>query len=212
MDPLQERLAHIALHIIGDRGFVLGGGHAIELHCMGTRPSEDIDLFSADRGGPGEVAEDVLDAYRCEGFEVIVRLRTADLVQLQVTDAQARSCMVDLGVFWRARSPVLLDIGPVLHPDDAVAGKMDALFNRWAPRDFLDVDAILASGRYTQEQLMSAAAEHNPGFSPGMFAQSLSYLQRIPDREFTAYGASETQIARMRARLAAWEKELRAGH
>jgi hypothetical protein len=32
MDPLQERLVHIALHIIGDRGFVLGGGHAIELH------------------------------------------------------------------------------------------------------------------------------------------------------------------------------------
>jgi hypothetical protein len=80
--------------------------------------------------------------------------------------------MVDLGVFWRAHSPVLLDIGPVLHPDDAVAGKMDALINRWARRDFLDVDAILASGRYTQEQLMSNAAEHNPGFSPAMFAQA----------------------------------------
>ena len=64
MDPLQElRLAHIALHVIGDRGFVLGGGHAIELHRMGTRPSEDIDLFSADRGSPGEVADDVLDAF-----------------------------------------------------------------------------------------------------------------------------------------------------
>jgi hypothetical protein len=94
--------------------------------------------------------------------------------------------MVDLGVFWRARAPVMLDVGPVLHPDDAVAGKMDALFNRWAPRDFLDVDAILASGRYTRQQLMSVVAEHNPGFSVEMFAESLTYLHRIPDREFAA--------------------------
>lgn len=65
-------------------------------------------------------------------------------------------------MFWRARAPVILDVGPVLHPDDAVAGKMDALFNRWAPRDFLDVDTILASGRYTRQQ-MSVVAEHNPG-------------------------------------------------
>jgi predicted nucleotidyltransferase component of viral defense system len=210
MDPLQERLAHVALHVIGDRGFVLGGGHAIELHHLSARPSEDIDLFSAERGSPDAVADDVLNAYRHEGFEVAVRVRSADLVQLQVTDAQAGSCLVDLGVFWRARSPVLMEIGPVLHPDDAVAGKVDALYNRWAPRDFLDVDAILASGRYTQQQLLTVAAEHNPGFAPAMFAQSLSYLHRIPDREFTAYGASEDQITAMRKRFAAWEKELQA--
>jgi hypothetical protein len=52
MDPLQHRLASIALEIAGSRGFVLGGGHAVELHGMGTRPSEDIDLFSNLRGGP----------------------------------------------------------------------------------------------------------------------------------------------------------------
>jgi hypothetical protein len=46
-------------------GFVLGG-HAIGLHHLGTRPSEDIDLFSADRSSPAEVADDVLDAYRHE--------------------------------------------------------------------------------------------------------------------------------------------------
>lgn len=82
-------------------------------------------------------------------------------------------------MFWRAHAPVLLDVGPVLHPDDAVAGKMDALFNRWAPRDFLDVDSILNSGRYTRQELMAVAGEHNPGFSPELFVESLSYLRRI---------------------------------
>jgi hypothetical protein len=104
----------------------------------------------------------------------------------------------------------LLDVGPVLHPDDAVAGKMDALFNRWAPRDFLDVDAILASGRYAPQQLLAVAAEHNPGFAPAMFAESLSNLRRIPDREFEAYGTGEQQVAKMRERFKRWEAELLA--
>jgi predicted nucleotidyltransferase component of viral defense system len=210
MHPLQARLARISLQVIGKRGFVLGGGHAIELHGMGSRPSEDIDLFSAERGSPDAVADDLLDVYRREGFTVAVRRRTPDLVQMEITDTQDQSCMVDLGVFWRARAPVLLEVGPVLHPDDAVAGKVDALFNRWAPRDFLDVAAILASGRYTREQLMSIAAEHNPGFSPGLFAQSIAYLHRVPDREFAAYGTSQQQINRMREIFDGWERDLQS--
>lgn len=212
MDPLQEHLTRIGLRVIGKRGFVLGGGHAIEMHDMGARPSEEIDLFSAERGSPAAVADDLIDAYRSEGFAVTVSLRTDDLVQMEVTDAQDRGCKVALGVFWRARAPVMLDVGPVLHPDDAVAGKMDALFNRWAPRDFLDVDTIVASDRYTRQQLMSVVAERNPGFSVEMFAESLTYLHRIPDREFAAYGASQQQIDRMRREFSSWEDNLGIRH
>lgn len=129
-----------------------------------------------------------------------------------MTDAQDRGCKVDLGVFWRARARVMLDVGPVLHPDDAVAGKMDALFNRWAPRDFLDVDTILASGRYTRQQLMSVVAEHNAGFSVEMFVESLTYLHRIPDREFAAYGVGQQQIDRMRRDFSSWEDDLDTRH
>ena len=65
-------------------------------------------------------------------------------------------------------------LGPVLHPDDAVAGMMDALFNHWAPRDFLDINTILTSGRYNHDRLLAVAAEHNPGFDTALFAESLS--------------------------------------
>jgi len=68
MDAFQERLARIALDAIGDRGFVLGGGHAVQLHGMAARPSEDIDLFSADHGGPAEVEADVVAAFRRHQF------------------------------------------------------------------------------------------------------------------------------------------------
>ncbi|MQY29835.1 nucleotidyl transferase AbiEii/AbiGii toxin family protein [Nocardia aurantia] len=208
MDPRQHELARIALHVVGNRGFVLGGGHAVALHGMGSRPSEDVDLFSDVRGTPGEVADDVISAFERAELTVDVVRRTPDLVQMAVTFPDGHAAKVDLGVFWRARSPVILEVGPVLHPDDAVAGKMDALFNRWAPRDYLDIDAILVSGRYTRDQLLTIAAEHNPGFDPNMFAESLSYLQRIPDRDFTPYGVSTATIAAMRQRFADWEQQL----
>jgi predicted nucleotidyltransferase component of viral defense system len=51
----------------------------------------------------------------------------------------------------------MMDIGPVLHVDDVVAGKMSALFTRAEPRDFLDVDAALLTGRYTRGQVLDAS-------------------------------------------------------
>lgn len=68
--------------------------------------------------------------------------------------------------------------------------------------------AILASGRYTRDQLTTLGAEHNPGFSPVLFAESLSYLREIPDREFAAYGATAEQISRMRRDFSSWENAL----
>jgi hypothetical protein len=53
-------------------------------------------------------------------------------------------------------------------------------------------------------------SQHNPGFSAEMFLESLSYLHRIPDREFAAYGASEDRIGAMRREFHDWESELRA--
>ena len=43
-----------------------------------------------------------------------------------------------------------------------------------------------------------------------MFAESLSNLRRIPDREFEAYGTNEQQVAKMRERFKCWEAELLA--
>ena len=88
-------------------------------------------------------------------------------------------------------------------------GRWMPLFNRWAPRDFLDVYAIHLSGRYDQRQLQALLVEHNPGFDRAMFAESLGFLTRIPDREFEAYGVDKEHIATMRAHFAEWQHELR---
>lgn len=158
-------------------------------------------------GGP------VVDAYRVDGFAVEVTQRYETFVRLAVTDPATpeRPYKVELAANWRARPPVTMDIGPVLHVNDVVAGKMSALFTRAEPRDFLDVDAALTTGRYTREQLLALAEQADAGFDRRVLADLFVMLQRYPDRRFAAYGAEPGQIQAMRERFARWREELLSG-
>jgi predicted nucleotidyltransferase component of viral defense system len=93
-------------------------------------------------------------------------------------------------------------VGPVLHPDDAVANKMCALFGRAEARDFLDVDAAIQSGRYSRERLLELAAAADAGFDPARFAEALGSLRRITDADFDLYGSSLGELTAMRDRFA----------
>jgi hypothetical protein len=117
---------------------------------------------------------------------------------------------MELAADWRAHPPVTLDIGPVLHPDDAVSNKMAALYGRALPRDFLDIDAVLASGRYSVEQLLRLAEAADPGFDRAMFARVLGALDQISDAALTPYGVDAAAIKAMRERFVQWQAELRA--
>ena len=117
---------------------------------------------------------------------------------------------VELAVDWRAHDPVQLAVGPVLHSDDAVANKVCALFGRALPRDFLDVDAAVTSGRYTRGQLLELAAEADHGFDRLLFADALGALTQITDAAFAEYRTDPGNITDMRHRLAEWRRELLA--
>lgn len=41
-----------------------------------------------------------------------------------------------------------------------------------------------------------------------MFAESLGFLARIPDREFEVYGVGKEYVAAMRAHFTEWQREL----
>lgn len=84
---------------------------------------------------------------------------------------------------------------------------MTTLFRRAAPRDYLDVNAALASGRYSG-WLLQLASEHDAGFDPRYFAQALRVVDRWPDREYEAYGVDGGQVEDMRRRLCAWAAEI----
>lgn len=117
---------------------------------------------------------------------------------------------VELAANWRSLPPVMMDIGPVLHIDDVVAGKMSALYTRAEPRDFLDIDAAVTTGRYTRTQLCELAKQADAGFDQRILADLFGMLERYPDRRFAVYGADAAYIAAMRRRFAQWRGQLLA--
>jgi hypothetical protein len=76
-------------------------------------------------------------AYRGAGLKAEITLQNPGFARLLVTNAEGRSVKVEMGVDWRAHPPVRLEIGPVLHPDDAVGNKVAALYSRAEVRDFV---------------------------------------------------------------------------
>lgn len=107
----------------------------------------------------------VVDGYRVGGYSVEVTQQFDTFARLAVIDPAhpEHPYKVELAANWRALPPVMMDVGPVLHADDVVAGKMSALYTRAEPRDFLDIDAALMTGRYTRAQLCELAEQSDAG-------------------------------------------------
>ena len=114
--------------------------------------------------------------------------RAAQFARLHVDSADGLHLDLDLGVDWRQDDPVTLEVGPVLSLSDVVCNKVSALYSRGEPRDYLDVDAIRASGRFSDDQLIAAAAERDAGFEVEMFAQQLANVRRITLADVDRYG------------------------
>ena len=109
---------------------------------------------------------------------------------------------------WRANEPILMAIGPVLHPDDAVANKMSALYGRAFARDFIDIDGTLRSGRYTRENLLTLAQRADRGFDPRIFADALGQATQLDPDDFAQYGVTGRALDKLRNRFAEWRREL----
>jgi hypothetical protein len=210
MDPFHERLARAGLAAAGSFGFALAGGYAVQAHGFLTRVSADVDLFAEASAGFdfAEAAQAVISAYRRDGLEVQAEVLTSTFARLDVRSATDRA-KVELGLDWRKNEPVSLAVGPVLHEDDAVANKVCALFGRAEVRDYVDVDAIVASGRYTEDELLELAAGHDPGFDRSWFAEALSAVDRLPDRLFQPYSMSPEDVGALKARMRAWARKIR---
>jgi hypothetical protein len=75
-------------------------------------------------------------------------------------------------------------------------------------RDYIDVDAVLRSGRYSGERLIALAVAHDPGFDNTMFVTALRAIGRLPQAEFEAYGMTEADVVPLRNRITKWADDL----
>lgn len=216
IDPFQAEVARVALAAAADRGFALAGGNALVAHGLVERVTQDVDLFSPEPGAPGAVVQPVRRALESAGYRVEVTRRPQDsggeFAQLTVSSGE-QTMLLDLARDWRLQEPIRLDIGPVLHIDDAVGSKVAAMVGRGLPRDFIDVAAALH--RYNREQLMSLTFVRDPGLRVVDFTDAARALDDIPAEAFAPYGLDETAVSGLRAQFADWPRDAHsdeAGH
>ena len=192
-------------------GFALAGGYAVQAHGFLNRPSADVDIFASSREEcdfPAAV-DAVLAAFHQDGLAAVANPRNDSFARIAVTTPEGEATKLEMGVDWRAHEPQLLSIGPVLHPDDAVANKISALFGRAENRDYIDVGAIIASGRYTKEELLALAEAHDPGFDRLWFAEALADISGRPDRVFLPYGLDAEQVTALKKHMTDWAARLK---
>jgi hypothetical protein len=212
VDSFHERLAQVGLAALAGYGFALAGGYAVQAHGLLERPSEDVDLFTtmaAEHAFPDAVRAAIV-AYRAADLDVELLVENDSFARLTVHEpSSGRSSKVELGIDWRQYPPTVLDIGPVLSRDDAVANKVCALYSRGQARDYIDVDAALRSQAYTHEELLELAEAHDSGFQRSHFAEALNAVRRLPLAEFTAYGLRPGEARALVDRMVEWAGSLR---
>jgi hypothetical protein len=209
VDAFHQGLVRIGLEA-GDRyGFALAGGYALKAAGFLQRPTEDIDLFTAwERRSDFEIAaRAIVDAYLAAGLSVEAERRHDTFTRLTVSDG-VQTATVELGVDLRANEPVRIPIGPVLHPDDVVANKMRALYERGHACDFIDIGAVLRSGGYDRSTLLQLAGRSDITFDRGVFADALAKAQSLDADDFARYGLVGEDLDGLRHQFALWRAEL----
>lgn len=215
VDEFHRDVAAIALRAAGQHGFALGGGNALIAHGIISRPTEDVDLFTNEDNGVKAAAGAVGEALQAAGYETERRDTAGGLADVFpgmgdglaewiVTAPDGAQMMLQMAHFDRGRSPVTMDVGPVLDLEDVIGSKVCALASRVEPRDYVDTAAAL--GRYTVAQLIGLARQLDPGLTERDFADAGRQLDRMPDGMFARYGLTPADVADLRERFAAWPR------
>lgn len=206
----QRTLSRIALDAIGCKGYALAGSGAIREHGLTHRPTEDIDLFSTIEylDTFSEDAETLIKGIEAAGYNVSVYRRSEHFMSL-VAERNGIAQQIDMGIDYREHQPQTLEIGPVLDIEDAVANKVCAVFSRGEVRDYIDLDSIRRSGRFTDSQLIEFAKEADPGFTTDFFVQALADVVAIRDSDAARYGVDSKTLQAMKSRILELALELK---
>lgn len=100
----------------------------------------------------------------------------------------------------------MLDISPVLYPEDLAAARVLALWGRARPRDYYDVAAL--HDRYGPDGLLRLAAAKDAGFTPSTFVDALRAIERLTGDDWAEDGVDPSEADRLRATFDDWRKHL----
>ncbi len=205
LEGFQLRVEQIISRALGPQGFALGGGHALQAHGVVERPSKDLDSYTASMDPDVFArAENTLSvALRDKHLDASVEITDTWFRQIVVSDPTTGDVVsVDLGYDYRQNPPVVIHgIGPVLDIEDVVLGKLRALSDRQAERDFVDVDAILADGRWSVYDLYEKLSQIRPEMDVQDFQKLLRSAGMGDPAEYSGLGLTPPGVAALNIRL-----------
>ncbi|MCL2091982.1 MAG: nucleotidyl transferase AbiEii/AbiGii toxin family protein [Micrococcales bacterium] len=212
MREIHERIAAVGLREAEEFGFVLAGGYAISANGMGDRPSMDVDLFT-NQFEPDRFAEAVTrvrSALVDAGFDVEDRTVGPTFADMHLTDrATGESSDIQLGANYREFPPARIAVGPVLDVRDAVAGKMSALWSRGYSRDFIDIDTVVTSGRFTREEVLAIGDQQEAlPMDRDMLAARFREVGHWSPKEFARYGVDAARREQIIVSFTEWADQI----
>lgn len=206
----QRKVTRIALETLASYGFALAGSGAIREHGLTERPTEDIDLFTVAQYKDvfHEAVAHLIDTFTHSGIESRLARHAQSFARVELTMRNDEPLYVDLALDWRQFPPVELEIGLVLSLADSVASKMSALYSRAEPRDYLDIDSIRGSSKYTDDELLTLASNFDPGFDRDMFTSRIAAFSQVPYKAVEVYGLTQSAFDKVQERFNTWVHEL----
>lgn len=207
LTPFQLEVARLFFGLPQSNGFLLAGGAALLAQHLTTRPTEDLDFFTAPERGHVPAARDALEsAARQRGWST-ERIHDGDTFCRLVIAGSTARVLVDLAVNAPPDSPPSpTAAGPTLAPEELAGHKLLALFDRAAARDFADVYVL--ARRFGKDVLLARATQIDAGFDTRVLASMLATLDRFTDSEIPL--PDNLPMAGLREFYAAWRSELTA--
>jgi hypothetical protein len=175
LTDFQVEVARLFFSLPAAQGFLLTGGAALVAQHLSTRPTQDLDFLTT-RGDGVPAARDEFEAAAAGRGWSITRIRDEpQFCRLQVHGPE--DLLIDLIVDAPPNQPTAVSVlGPTLAPEDLAGRKLLALFDRAAPRDFVDVYTL--AQRYGRELLIDRAGAVDLGFDVVHLATMMSMLDR----------------------------------
>jgi hypothetical protein len=208
LTAFQLRVARLFFALPQSRGFLLAGGAALLAQHLTTRPTEDLDFFTAPEQGNVPAARDALEAACLEQGWRTERIHDSGTFCRLVIRSSDSAVLVDLAVNPPPEFPAsVTDAGPTLAPEELAGHKLLALFDRAAARDFADVYVL--ARRFGKTVLLASAARIDAGFDITVLASMFATLDRFNDDEIPAPDAMP--VAGLRDFYTAWQSELLNG-
>lgn len=206
--PFHRRVLEAGLSAGARFGLILAGGYAMRAHGLTERHSQDLDLATNDHTPLPDIAAEVADAYRAEGFEAVVNRATPRMARIDISDpVTGQSVPLDLMKEALQQRPLYLELCPVVGLDDAVGLKVRAIHGRSMARDLIDVASV--ADQYSFRELERLGRIHDEDFSVIELASRLEAAYLIDDDDFTDYGLGESEIATVRRFAFDWLEDIK---